>query len=215
MSRRMRAFTQIVAVTIISLLAVASAKADSLTTLFNSNNNGSAGGAVYFDATIASSPLSITSFDINTASTTSFSNFRVYLLPGMTSQGNETSPLWVQVATGSGTGAGLNQPTHVTLSNSFVLNASTLYGMALVADPSFGHYYTNGNGSNQNYSNANLALFLGSATNVPFTPPVFTPRVWNGTIYYNVVPEPSTMALLGMVTAGGIGVRAWRKRKAV
>jgi hypothetical protein len=215
MSRRMRVFTQIVAVTIISLLAVASAKADSLTTLFNSNNGGNPGGAVYFDATIASSPLSITSFDINTASTASFSNFRVYLLAGMTSQGNETSPLWVQVATGSGTGAGLNQPTHVTLSNSFVLSASTLYGMALVNDPAITHNYTNGNGSNQNYSNANLALFLGSATNVPFTPPVFTPRVWNGTIYYNVVPEPSTMALLGMVTAGGIGVCAWRKRKAV
>src|SRR5207249_3250133 len=92
--------------------------------------------------------------------------------------------LWTQVATGSGTGAGTNQPTHVTLSNSFPLTAGTLYGIALVADPAFGHFYTNGNGSNQNYSNADLALFLGSATNVPFTAPVFSPRVWNGTIYY-------------------------------
>jgi len=92
--------------------------------------------------------------------------------------------LWTQVATGSGTGAGLNLPTHVTLSNPIPLLAGTLYGIALVADPSFGHYYTNGNGSNQNYSNADLALFLGSATNVPFTAPVFSPRVWNGTIYY-------------------------------
>src|SRR5207248_7745470 len=87
--------------------------------------------------------------------------------------------LWTQVATGSGTGAGLNLPTHVTLSNPIPLLAGTLYGIALVADPPFGHYYTNGNGSNQNYSNADLALFLGSATNVPFTAPVFSPRVWN------------------------------------
>src|SRR6267143_6905305 len=129
----MKIFTQIIAIGIISLLAMASAKANSITTLFNSNNGGNPGGAVYFDATIGAVSLSITSFDINTASTTSFSNFRVYLLPGMTSQGNETNPaLWGSpVATGSGTGAGLNNPTHVTLSNSFILTANILYGIAL------------------------------------------------------------------------------------
>src|SRR5436309_1472585 len=156
-----------------------------ITTLFASNNNGSNGGAVYFDLTVAANPISVTAFDINTDFTGAFSNFRVYVLPGMTFQGHETNmALWTQVATGSGTGAGTNQPTHVTLSNSFPLTAGTLYGIALVADPAFGHFYTNGNGSNQNYSNADLALFLGSATNVPFTAPVFSPRVWNGTIYY-------------------------------
>src|SRR5262249_22565328 len=66
--------------------------------------------------------------------------------------------------------------------------AGTLYGIAVVADPAITLHYTNGNGSNQNYSNANLALFLGSATNVPFTAPVFSPRVWNGTIYYTGGP---------------------------
>ena len=111
---------------------------------------------------------------------------RVYVLPGMSSVGNETNmALWTQVATGSGTGAGQDLPTHVTLSNSFVLNAGTLYGIAVVADPAITLYYTNGNGSNQNFSNADLSLVLGSATNVPFTAPVFSPRVWNGTIYYS------------------------------
>jgi PEP-CTERM motif len=203
---RMKVFAQIAAVGIISLLAVTSSKADSLTTLFGSNNNGSAGGAVYFDATVGSSSLSITGFDINTVSTLSFSNFQVWLLAGMTSQGNETNAGWVQVATGSGTGAGLDLPTSVTLSNPFTLNASTLYGIALVADPSFGHYYTNGTGSNQNYSDANLALSLGSASNAPFTTPIFAPRIWNGTVYYSVVPEPSAIALLGLGALGLIGL---------
>src|SRR5438093_2767741 len=158
---------------------------NSITTLFASNNNGSPGGAVYFDLTVAAVPITVTSLDLNTASTSPFSNMQVWVLPGMTFQGHETNmALWTQVATGSGTGAGLNLPTHVTLSNPIPLLAGTLYGIALVADPSFAHYYTNGNGSNQNYSNADLALFLGSATNVPFTAPVFSPRVWNGTIYY-------------------------------
>src|SRR5882724_8110642 len=158
---------------------------NSITTLFASNNFGNPGGANYFDLTVASSPISVTALDINTAETVSFTNFRVYVLPGMTSQGNETNmALWTQVATGSGTGAGVDQPTHVTLSNPIPLNAGTLYGIAMVADPAITLHYTNGNGSNQNYSNADVALFLGSATNVPFTAPVFSPRVWNGTIYY-------------------------------
>jgi hypothetical protein len=160
--------------------------AGQITTLFASNNNGNTGGANYFDVTVAANPITVTALDINTDATVAFSNVRVYVLPGMSFQGNETNmALWTQVATGSGTGAGLNNPTHVTLSNPFTLNAGTLYGIAVVADPAIALFYTNGNGSNQNYSNADLALALGSATNVPFTAPVFSPRVWNGTIYYN------------------------------
>src|SRR4029077_20739990 len=132
---------------------------------------------------VAANSITVTALDINTAATVAVSNFRIYVLPGMTSVGNETNmALWTQVATGSGTGAGLDLPTHVTLSNSFTLNAGTLYGIAVVADPAIPLSYTNGNGSNQNFSNADLPLALGSATNVPFTAPVFSPRVWNGTI---------------------------------
>jgi N-acetylneuraminic acid mutarotase len=160
--------------------------AGQITTLFASNNFGDPGGVNYYDLTVGPNAISITALDINTAETVPFTNVRVYILPGMTSQGNETNmALWTQVATGSGTGAGLDVPTHVTLSNPIPLNAGTLYGIAVVADPAITLHYTNGNGSNQNYSNADLALFLGSATNVPFTAPVFSPRVWNGTIYYS------------------------------
>ena len=97
--------------------------------------------AFYFDVTAAANPITVTAFDINTSFTGSFSNMQVWVLPGMTSVGNETNPgLWTQVATGSGTGAGVDLPTHVTLSSSFVLNAGTLNGIALVADPAFSHF---------------------------------------------------------------------------
>ena len=44
------------------------------------------------------------------------------------------------------------------------------------------HDYTNGTGTNQSYTSGDgvLALSLGSASNVPFSPLAFSPRVWNG-----------------------------------
>lgn len=192
----------LVAVAAISIAMLTSASAQSITTLFGSDNNGSPGGANYFDASIGSNSLSINSFDINTDAG-SFSNLQIWVLAGMTSQGNEGNQgLWTMVATGSGTGAGIDSPTAVTLSNSFTLNANTLYGIAVVMDPSASLYYTNGDGTNQNYSNGDLSLALGSATNVPFDGQPFAPRVWNGTIFYTAVPEPSPMAFLALGALG-------------
>src|SRR5690606_9547224 len=62
--------------------------------------------------------------------------------------------------------------------------ANTTYGMALVLDGTHSHYYTNGDGSNQNFSNADMSMALGAASNVPFTTPIFAPRVFNGAIHY-------------------------------
>ena len=110
------------------------------------------------------------------------------MLPGITSVGNETNmALWTQVATGSGTGAGTEKSDHVMLSNPFVLNAGTFYGIAVVAHPAISLFYTNGI-NRSNVFRCRPGLVLGSATNVPFTARVFTPRVWNGTIYYTGGP---------------------------
>jgi hypothetical protein len=69
------------------------------------------------------------------------------------------------------------------------------------------HSYTNGDGGNQQYSNANVQLDLGTASNVAFTAPLFSPRVWNGTVIYNVVPEPGTIAILGIGLASLVALR--------
>src|SRR5882724_4081818 len=45
-----------------------------ITTLFASNNFGNPGGVNYFDVTVASNPITVTSLDINTAETVPFSN---------------------------------------------------------------------------------------------------------------------------------------------
>jgi hypothetical protein len=92
--------------------------------------------------------------------------------------------------------------------------ANTTYGIALVLDGTHGHQYTNGDGGNQNYSNADLSLSFGTATNVPFTGNIFNPRVWNGTIYYDeaqTVPVANWAVLLGVVLIGTFIVIRYRR----
>ena len=81
--------------------------------------------------------------------------------------------------------------------------------MALTLGPNAGHRYTNGNGANQHYADANVALDLGTAMNAIFgSGSVFRPRVWNGTIYYRVIPAPASLALL--VLGGFVATRRRR-----
>lgn len=216
-------FAKAIGIAAIALAASTQANAQSITTVFSSNNAGSAGGGVYFDITVGANPISITGFDVNT---TALSNglivpFRAWTtVAGGTSVGNQANPLaWTQVASGSGIGAGLNLPTAITLGGSFILNANTTYGMALSLSDGTGvnnraHAYS-GTGANPapgalQYVNADLTLNLGSATNVLFSGTPFSPRIWNGTIYYSVVPAPGALALLGL--AGLVG--GSRRRRA-
>lgn len=154
-----------------------------LTTLFASGNNGSPGGAVYFDITVGPADIEITDIDINTADPGSFT-MDVYTKEG-TYVGSETNQsLWTLSSTASGTASGVDTPSNAVLADPITLSANTTYGMALVLDTTHSHYYTNGDGSNQNFSNDDLSIALGSATNVPFTPSVFSPRIFNGAIHY-------------------------------
>lgn len=187
------------AATGLALAIGASASAQSITTLFTSNNGGSAGGMVYFDVAVAANALTIQRFDINSSTLTPF-GFQVWL-HDTTYVGNSTSSTgWTMVATGFATGIGQDLATPVTMNNTFNLAANTTYGMALSLTGPEGTgalRYTNGTGSNQNYGNSDIALTLGAASNTQFGSN-FTPRVANTTIYYAPVPEPASMAVLGL-----------------
>jgi hypothetical protein len=188
-------------------LIAGSASADSITTLFASNNRGTNGGMVYFTLTVLNpAGINVTGFDINnTAIATDTINMDVYTRVGGHAGQELNSGAWTLTSSGSGNGAGVNNPAFINTTD-FVLAPGT-YGIALRAlhngTATSGHEYTNGTGSNQNYANADVTLSLGSATNGVFGPSAFQPRVWNGTIYYDIVPAPGAIALLGLAGLAG------------
>ena len=160
--------------------------AGSLTTFFIGTNGGSSGWTVMYDVTVGPADIEVTELDINTTSTAAF-DLDLYVLTG-TYVGNETNAAaWGAVAaSGSGTGAGTDLPSNVVLDAPVVLSANTTYGFAVVTT-GVGQRYTNGDGTNQNFSNADLSMSLGTAVSGLFTGSVFTPRVWNGTVHYETV----------------------------
>jgi hypothetical protein len=167
------------------LAAGAIAQSGSITTTFASNNGGSSGWGNLFDANVTNGAgLTVTNLDVNTSAIVG-TNFTVdvYITPG-TYVGKDTDPSqWTLVGSGPGVSAGSNNPSPVDVADFFLASGS--YGVAVYYNGASPRY-TNGTGSNQNYSNADIALQLGIAKSALFGGSTFNPRVWNGTIYYNI-----------------------------
>jgi hypothetical protein len=191
------------------------------TTLFATNNSFTTSGAtIYMDVT-ASTPVSVTSLEINSTTAVGGSvGIEVWITP-TTYVGNQLDPtVWTQVAVddGTATAMGSDIPTPITLVAPFDLPAGTR-GIALVG-VNTGHRYTNGTGSNQSYVGPILTIEGGSATSAPFSGSLFDPRMFNGSFCYgssgsgvtfcNSMPSNSTGAptsLAGTMTApGGSGL---------
>ena len=157
-------------------------------TIFDVNNGGSTGGAMYFDLETGPNDLEVNAMRMNLGQTTAQYTFDVYLTKD-TSVGKETnSSHWTKVASGGGNVNPENTPSPATLFNTFDLKANSKYGVAIVLQGA-NHQYTDGTGTNQTYSNADMTLNLGSASNTPWGSNI-TPRVWNGTFYYYTDSTP-------------------------
>ncbi len=168
------------------------ASAQTLSTLYATGNNGSAGGIIFFDLVVGPSPITISSVDCNLGVQAAATyGFTMYTKNGTYLGSEQNAAAWTVATTGTIAGTGVtNTPSPATFGSAVVLAANTTYGVGLVlaatGQTSASHYYTNGNGTNQTYSNADLTINLGAAQNVPFTGAPFTPRVWNGTVHYTL-----------------------------
>ena len=180
--------------------------AEKVTTLFNNDNGGAEDGAVYFDVE-ATRPTTIGSLLVHTETAAGTAiGLEIYTTDD-TFSGNETTPgVWVLAATDDGTAIsnGEGVPTPVTLENTFQIPPGTT-GIAIVAD-GFEHEYTNGTGSNQSHlsGDGNLRIVAGSATNVPFTGGVFSPRVFNGQLC-SVTEDHCVETLFESNNGGAVG----------
>lgn len=197
-----RVHTLLASFALTALSMSAAAQCSSITTLVAPNNGLSGNSQVLFDMQVLNAGgVTIGSIQI-VPSASAGTNFTVdfYTCP-TTYSGNDTNVgAWTFQGTGQGVSNGNTVLASVDLSD-FTLSPGS-YGIALNST-SGGFRYTNGTGANQSYSNADLALTLGVSRSVWWGGTLNSPRVWNGVIHYNCVPnQPVSYCTAGTSTNG-------------
>lgn len=193
---------------LLAALMSTSTQAGMITTTF-AGGNGQSGNM--FDVNVFGNDLLVTSLDLHIGTNTS-QTVELYLKSGSWI-GSETTPGdWTLIDTQVVTGAGAGSPTSVDFLD-FLLpkNATTALYVTLTTSTDID--YTNGTAVGSVFaSNADLAILegVGKASSFGAT---FTPRVWNGTVYYESnegsVPAPATLTLFCLGLAG----LGWSRRK--
>ncbi len=160
--------------------------AGSIGTLFGSDNGLSGPGAgMFFEIeNVGTDPVTILSWDINTADATSVD---VYTRSGTYVGFQETMTGWTLLGTDNSVVAqGVDQPTPVAVGG-ITINPGATMGIAMISDGSW--EYTNGTGpANQLFNDGILELRLGTSGTAPLAAggSIFDPRVWNGVVHYDV-----------------------------
>ncbi|MBO46088.1 MAG: hypothetical protein CMJ96_04240 [Planctomycetes bacterium] len=180
----------------------------SLTTHFN-GGNGFAGNM--FDITPAVD-MEITGLDFHARNATGLFDIDVWYRVGSCVGYDMDPSTWTLLAQDTGIqGAGAYMPTFADLSGN---------GVTFVAGQTYGIYmdnvnyalsgginYTNGVSTPETYSNSDIVLdaYYGKAT-PSFTGSTFTPRVWNGTLYYDTGggPPPGPSLSVANLVAGSV-----------
>lgn len=167
-------------------------------------NGGSNGGQIFFDLNVVN-PAGIDLSQIDLHSDDSVGqNFTVdiYTCPTTYVGNTGNSAVWTLQASGGGVLAGLGQPTLAEFPDFHLAPGN--HGVTVIfTSGNAGHTYTNGNGANQIFTNADMTLSCGAAQNVPWDGAPFSPRVLNGTLRYNCAPAgPVTYCTSGTSTNG-------------
>ncbi|MCP5090258.1 MAG: hypothetical protein GY949_04970, partial [Gammaproteobacteria bacterium] len=169
----------------LAILAFAGTSAHAQTTLSTLylGGNGKASGTGWtcqMDFTV-SHAIRVAAFELNALAGTG--TIDVYMTAaGGTYVGNELNPaVWTLVSSSASfVSNGFGVPTVATMNTPFIVNPG-VYGVKILLN-GVGLHYTNGDGTNQSYSNADLQIDLGSVTTLSGA--IWNPRVFNGGVTY-------------------------------
>jgi len=127
----------------------------------------------------------------------------VYTTPGGFAGKEGSASAWTTAGSGQANALGSNVHVTVTFPTSFHLPQGThgVWIHYLNVTP----YYALGSGSNQIYSNAELTLSAGKMIGTLFGGGGVTPRVWSGSIWYDLTPFPPSFVNYGTACAGSNG----------
>ncbi len=174
----------------------------SITTLFGSNG-GLRGNMVDITPRV---DLWITSIDINATLAGSPTNVDIWYYVG-TCVGHDKNPKgWTLLDSGTGVAAGLDMPTSIPLPNAsgFTFKKGQVYGLYFDMTNYPNSYMNYTKNIQPTYSNPDIVLKPYYAKGDPaFFGNTFTPRVWNGTIYYESQDPLTTDVFVVSEASGG------------
>ncbi len=194
--------------------AMPGAQASSLTTLYASDVQNTAGGMNYFDLDVlAAGGITITQLGVNVTEGSppvgSVINLDVYTRNGTVSGFQGAAAGWTLISSGFGVST-FNGTASLVDVTDFVLGPG-ITGIA-IRNVDYNAAYTRTAPLTLVYGNADLTFNASAASNGLFGPTILSPRVWNGTVFYDVnaapVPEPASLALL---LAGGVALALWQR----
>ncbi len=139
---------------------------------------------------VSATAIQIDGFDVYLYSSGTY-NWEVYTSSSAVTSITTTASAWTLVSSGTITGGTAGTAQHITLSSAVAMPAGTTTSWYITLTNGIVQY-TNGTAVGRTYaSNADLAIREGYGKSYPFASS-FSPRVWNGTVYYSASCTSST-----------------------